>query len=86
MCNIAQSTEVWLYFILVAAGGPRYEFGGIEDWTGDIATDEPEANKESEEMRLLINDEEKLRTLSENAKKMGNPNVINDIIKAIEEL
>ena len=24
MCNIAQSTEVWLYFILVAAGGPRY--------------------------------------------------------------
>ena len=26
MCNIAQSTEVWLYFILVAAGGPRYEY------------------------------------------------------------
>ena len=25
MCNIAQSTEVWLYFILVAAGGPRYD-------------------------------------------------------------
>ena len=26
MCNIAQSTEFWLYFILVAAGGPRYDF------------------------------------------------------------
>ena len=25
MCIIAQSTEFWLYFILVAAGGPRYE-------------------------------------------------------------
>lgn len=24
MCSITQSTEVWLYFILVAAGGPRY--------------------------------------------------------------
>ena len=31
MCNIAQSTEVWLYFILVAAGGPRYAFDQIED-------------------------------------------------------
>ena len=26
MCNIAQSTEFWLYFILVAAGGPRYVY------------------------------------------------------------
>ena len=26
MCNIAQSTEFWLYFILVAAGGPRYDY------------------------------------------------------------
>ncbi len=25
MCSIAQSTEVWLYFILAAAGGPRYD-------------------------------------------------------------
>ena len=25
MCIIAQSTEFWLYFILVAAGGPRYD-------------------------------------------------------------
>ena len=30
MCNIAQSTEVWLYFILVAAGGPRYELSGFD--------------------------------------------------------
>ena len=35
-----------------------YEFGGIEDWTGDVVTDEPEANKESAEMKLFINDEE----------------------------
>ena len=35
-----------------------YEFGGIEDWTGDVVTDEPEANKESEDMKLFINDEE----------------------------
>lgn len=33
MCSITQSTEVWLYFILVAAGGPRYDF--YVDWTGD---------------------------------------------------
>ncbi len=26
VCIAAQSTEFWLYFILVAAGGPRYEF------------------------------------------------------------
>ena len=26
MCSIAQSTEVWLYFIWVAAGGPRYDY------------------------------------------------------------
>ncbi len=25
MCIVAQSTEFWLYFILVAAGGLRYE-------------------------------------------------------------
>lgn len=35
-----------------------YEFGGIEDWTGDIVTDESEANKESEDMKFFINDEE----------------------------
>ena len=35
-----------------------YEFGGIEDWTGDVVIDEPEANKESEDMKLFINDEE----------------------------
>ena len=26
MCSIAQSTEFWLYFILVAAEGPRYVY------------------------------------------------------------
>ena len=26
MCIVAQSTGFWLYFILVAAGGPRYEY------------------------------------------------------------
>ena len=35
-----------------------YEFGGIEDWKGDIVTDEPEASEESENMKLYINDEE----------------------------
>ncbi len=35
-----------------------YEFGGIEDWTGEIVTDEPEASEESENMKLYINDEE----------------------------
>ncbi len=34
----------------------------------------------------VINDEEKLKTLSENAAKLGNPNVLNDIVEAIEKL
>lgn len=34
----------------------------------------------------VINDEEKLKTLSENAAKLGNPNVLNDIVDAIEKL
>ena len=34
----------------------------------------------------VINDEEKLKTLSENARKMGNPDVLKDITNAIEQL
>jgi len=42
MCIIAQSTEVWLYFILVAAGDPRYEYDAfnrntkVETFNGNI--------------------------------------------------
>ena len=36
MCNIAQSTEVWLYFILVAAGGPRYDMNCPEDFMDQV--------------------------------------------------
>lgn len=43
-----------------------YEFGGIEDWTGEVVTDEPEENKVSENMKLYINDEEIPVTWEEN--------------------
>lgn len=34
----------------------------------------------------LINNDDKLKTLSENARKLGNPNVLNDIIEAVENI
>ena len=34
----------------------------------------------------VINDEVKLQTLAENAHKLGNPNVLDDIIEAVESL
>ena len=34
----------------------------------------------------IINDSERLKQLSNNAKKLGNPNVLNDIVKAIESI
>lgn len=34
----------------------------------------------------VINDEVKLKTMGDNARNMGNPNVLNDILEAIEEL
>lgn len=34
----------------------------------------------------IINDDEKLSTLSNNAKKLGNPNVLTDMVKAIENI
>lgn len=34
----------------------------------------------------LINDDERLKTMSENAKKLGNPHVLDDIIEEVEKL
>lgn len=36
MCIVAHSTEFWLYFILAAAGGPRYEMDFDTVVGGDI--------------------------------------------------
>jgi len=44
-----------------------YEFGGIEDWTGDIVTDEPEASEETKNMKLYIHAEEIPVTWESNA-------------------
>ena len=40
----------------------------------------------NELVNSVINDEVKLKTLGDNARKMGNPNVLNDIVEAIEKL
>ncbi len=40
----------------------------------------------NEVVNSVINDEDKLQTLSENALSMGNPNVLQDIVEAIEKL
>ncbi|MCR4632879.1 MAG: undecaprenyldiphospho-muramoylpentapeptide beta-N-acetylglucosaminyltransferase [Erysipelotrichaceae bacterium] len=42
--------------------------------------------KLKETIDSLIDDEEKLKALSKNASALGNPNVLTDIVKAIEEL
>ncbi|MBQ5443818.1 MAG: undecaprenyldiphospho-muramoylpentapeptide beta-N-acetylglucosaminyltransferase, partial [Erysipelotrichaceae bacterium] len=34
----------------------------------------------------IIDDDERLKTLSKNAAALGNPNVLDDIVKAIEQL
>ena len=34
----------------------------------------------------IINDEKKLKELSSNALKLGNPNVLDDIVKAVESI
>ena len=44
-----------------------YEFGGINDWTGEIVTDEPETSGGSEDMKLYINSEEVPVTWENNA-------------------
>ena len=44
-----------------------YEFGGINDWTGEIVTDEPETSRGSEDMKLYINSEEVPVTWENNA-------------------
>ena len=44
-----------------------YEFGGINDWTGEIVTDEPETSGVSEDMKLYINSEEVPVTWENNA-------------------
>ena len=44
-----------------------YEFGGINDWTGEIVTDEPETSGGSEDMKLYINAEEVPVTWENNA-------------------
>lgn len=44
------------------------------------------ASRLNDTINNVINDEERLKTLSQNARKMGNPNVLDDIIDAIEKI
>ena len=48
-----------------------------KDLTGEVL---------NETVNRVINDEVKLKTMSDNAKKLGNPHVLDDIVKAVEEL
>ncbi len=45
-----------------------------------------DAKRLNDMINHVINDEVKLKTLAENARKMGNPDVLKDIVEAVEQL
>ena len=65
-----------------------YNGKALTDKNAAIMIEEKDLSSEllGKTINELINDDERLKELSDNARKLSNPNVLNDIIEAIETI